>query len=536
MASALPCKSTPAGPADTQSSVTVGGVGCAFRTKAALAQCAHGWCLAAGFLSAPSAAVCTATSCVADAQPWWRQRHVAVACPHGFVADADEPAPPRLCLDPACILALHVTVAAARRSILELPARDDPIRWPNELLASPDCSSLPEPPAFTAVAAHEHTHAFAAAWAAHGVLAASLADRPSCVPPPPGSVHYIARCQDWFAWYPHPIPFASFHPNCGPFIFGAPNSAAARWTRHLISGSLRSAAEHAVWCLNPRRRVALFALEQPPTALQFIIGPPTVQTSLAEFGVPRKKQWWWWQSASLPVVRGSDPAPPNTVVDRHHEFDHLDADRRSIARSPTPPSFAAAHVTAWLDTVTAVARSSGNPDEPPPPVTEAAAIARLTLFAAARLVPRLSLPLPDLAVLVVPAFRAADDVLALMPTDAFFGRPYTAGDDLDAAVAHIGRLLSCSAEPMLAHVAATASGRHLVYVCPADAAPLPHELAFESVAWIAERTLADSELRLYVALALHKFRQAFEPVYDARAVFGASGPPQPLVASAEATA
>ena len=64
------------------------------------------------------------------------------------------------------------------------------------------------------------------------------------------------------------------------------------------SGSPRKAAlledeavAHAVWTL---RSADLVAMEQPPTLLEHVLGPPTHRTCLADYGCPRRKDWWWW--------------------------------------------------------------------------------------------------------------------------------------------------------------------------------------------------------------------------------------------------
>lgn len=459
--------------------------------------------------------------------PWWRLSILAIACPHGFCGP--NASPPQRCLLPSCVSAFHTHLRAARLSLIDLPRRDDPVRWPREYRA-PSAFDDPCPPVFSVVAAHEHTGAFRNAWSAVAVPAASVALRPSVTPPAPNAAHYIADVQQWFDWYPLPIVFASFQPDCGPAVVAAPNSAANRWARHLASGSLATTVRHAVWCMHA---APIFALEQPPTLLEHIIGPPTVRTSLAEFGIPRRKMWWWWQSPSLPVASPNFSVPEELVVNFHHSRDDLEHDRRSISRAPTPPMFAEQHVRAWLPLVRDAA---AQPLPPAPSTLDAAtthALARLLLVSAARVATRVPSELPPYSIVLVPSFRFGADLHALLPCHALFGLELSPDADPEPPARHIAAVLTCAA-PMLAHVHSTDSSRHFIYVAPPLTSP-PAPAAFEDVAWVTETSLADSPTRLLVAIALRRFRHVFEPVAGVDAVIGVSGPPVPLTRNPEAS-
>ena len=139
---------------------------------------------------------------------------------------------------------------------------------------------------FEAVAMHEHSGAFRDAWAEEGFCAASVANRPSSNPPAAGSMHFVGDVVAWRKAYPWSLPLATANPDCHPSTIAAPNSAIARWRGHMAKGSLERSVRHFGWVLESASAVAV---EQPPSLLAYIFGPPSVETCLADFGVPRRK-------------------------------------------------------------------------------------------------------------------------------------------------------------------------------------------------------------------------------------------------------
>ena len=69
---------------------------------------------------------------------------------------------------------------------------------------------------YEALAFHEQSGAFTHAWAAVGIRAASVANRPAALPPVPKSAHFIAGVRAFHEWYGHPIPFLTTHWDCAP--------------------------------------------------------------------------------------------------------------------------------------------------------------------------------------------------------------------------------------------------------------------------------------------------------------------------------
>ena len=250
-------------------------------TTTVLAACAHGqWCLAAGVIS-PATALTLCPTCVPP-PPWHSHATLALACPHGFAIPPSPSNPtgphpplPGRCTASACTQAATRLKALSAKALC-LPARADPLRWVGEVdmrapWAQPMFDSLTAAP-FGAVALHEHSGAFREAWQLASVRAASVSDRPSTTPPTPPSVHFIAEVRAWHAAYRWSIPLATANPDCHCAAIAAPNAAPARWRVHIRSGAMAEAIAHAVWAL---RSADLVAMEQPPTLLEHILGPPT---------------------------------------------------------------------------------------------------------------------------------------------------------------------------------------------------------------------------------------------------------------------
>ena len=137
---------------------------------------------------------------------WWTLDAVALRCPHGFVGLHCAFA--GACMETSCCETAVATQRAAESAHPSLPARADPIRFPREVrlpLGNVDGVVLPFLLAMVfqrveCFAFHENSLAFTWAWHGAGFSAASLADRPSSRPPPPGAHHFIAEDRPFFNW------------------------------------------------------------------------------------------------------------------------------------------------------------------------------------------------------------------------------------------------------------------------------------------------------------------------------------------------
>ena len=522
----------------------------AFPPTAVLCSCPHNsWQLSAGVLPLTHnfalCAVCTPSS----SPPWWsRQGAVcAVRCLHGFATCFTSTLqPPAPCSRKDCLAFAAAMLAAAQHANPKWPAKEDPVRWVGEFDSRPPgallslAAFIAAP--FDAVSLHEHTGAFRNEWAKASFTAASVANRPSTTPPEEGSIHFIGDVVAWWRAYPWSIPMATANPDCHTATIAAVNSAVDRWRGHMLSKELEAAVTHFAWLLGAADSIAI---EQPPTFLEYVFGPPTVRTCLADYGVPLRKKWHWW-------LRHVEPAPPSGALDgaqrsNHHDFDDLPHDLRSIARASTPPLFAAAHVAAWAPALRA--KLEGSPIIKAPAHRSAptlgeiqrreAALSSLTLAAAALLAPLLPAQLPRRCVILIPAAMLRGEPVLLLPKVGFFGSEVNATSDLDKAAARAAALLACSSEPMLAHTHAAGDQRHFVFVAPADHQPWSAALPSNppnsaEPAWLSEADLGASERRVYAALALRRLRHVFTAVTGDSAVVGISGPPRPLVPNSDA--
>ena len=242
-----------------------------------------------------SRTLCTDIGCAVHM--WWTCNDLALRCPHGFVALGGAFA--FRCNNPVCLRVAEETLRRAVASTINLPLREDPIRWPGEVRLPSECGAavLPflsvwSPPRYEAICLFEHSGAFRAAWAQRGIPVASVADRPSSTPPEPGSNHIIALARRFHAWYPHPISFVTTHWTCSKVSY----AGRSNFRRNMESGDIVTAVEDAVWsmCIAPR-----FASEQPPVMLEYVLGEPAMRTEVRLFGAPVVKEWWWWTSPDL---------------------------------------------------------------------------------------------------------------------------------------------------------------------------------------------------------------------------------------------
>ena len=235
---------------------------------------------------------------------------------------------------------------------IELPLQSDPIRWPNEWrlpLGQVAQNCLPfllalRPPMFEAIAFHEQSGAFSHAWAAEGIRAASVANRPSALPPVAQSAHFIAGVREFHEWYGHPIPFLTTHWDCAP----AGYASKARWKGLMQSGELPRNVDDAVWCRSISR---LFAGETTKSSMEVFLGPPSVKTNLALWAGDRLKDWWWFLSEGIPVLTPPRLSVPSSARSTHHDRSGMLLEKLKLSRGTTPWAFAEAHARGWAQTV-----------------------------------------------------------------------------------------------------------------------------------------------------------------------------------------
>ena len=205
---------------------------------------------------------------------------------------------------------------------------------------------LPPPPGFvwpifTHFAFYEHTGEFREAWAPPGSdnRACSVADRPSDLPPSERCWSFVGSVWDFVHAYPHTIRTQTSHVNCGDA-----NWASWRmWPEKILDGRMLRSAEELLWilCIGDRA-----AAEQPHTAHEATVGPPTFVTNANQFGCA-DKTWCWW-------LRHLTPVAPTAIVPPAERWEELSRARgspeqKSVRRADSPRPLVAAHVKTWLD-------------------------------------------------------------------------------------------------------------------------------------------------------------------------------------------
>ena len=182
------------------------------------------------------------------------------------------------------------------------------------------------------------------AWAAMGIRAASVANRPAALPPVSQSAHFIAGVRAFHEWYDHPISFLTTHWDCAP----AGYASKARWKTLMQSGELPQNVDDAIWCRSTSR---LFAGETTKSAMEVFLGPPAIKTNLAHWAGNRLKDWWWFQAEGVPVLQPPLTSAPPSVRSTHHDRDGLLLEKLKLSRGTTPWAFAEAHAKGWAQTV-----------------------------------------------------------------------------------------------------------------------------------------------------------------------------------------
>ena len=198
-------------------------------------------------------------------------------------------------------------------------------------------------PNFDAVCWFENWAAFRDAWSEDGAFTAcSVSPHVSFTVPRPGDVHYVGTAELFWELYPHPIRHHQSHVMCGPACL----ANRSRWNAGIVDGSILSGGEQIVWarCVGWQ-----CANEQPATAYEFLLGPPSFATSAWEHVDPADsspvapKTWLWW-------TRGCAAVPLTAVASASQRGKRPNASNpewRMLLRSRTPVPLARAHVAVW---------------------------------------------------------------------------------------------------------------------------------------------------------------------------------------------
>jgi hypothetical protein len=222
------------------------------------------------------------------------------------------------------------------RADVDVPMIGEPPRHPREVtLPVPEGFEWPE---FAFCAFYEHSGEEREAYlrAMGGAPTCSVSDRRSILPPSPGAWHFIGTVQDFVAAYPHPIRLQSNHITCGYANW----ASWPTWASKIRDGSMRRAAEELLWVMSIGDRCTG---EQPPTAHQHTVGPPTFVVNGHDFGAPSKTYCKWLRN--LPPIAPTSPLPPD---ERWSELSVSgDKQVKTVKRSYTPRNMAEAEAHAY---------------------------------------------------------------------------------------------------------------------------------------------------------------------------------------------
>ena len=193
-------------------------------------------------------------------------------------------------------------------------------------------------PTITHFAFHEHTGALRESWAAErGRVSCSVARRRTLHAPSPNCYHFIGEVYDFLQSCPLVIKMQTSHVTCAPASW----SSWKTWPEKVLNGTMLQAAEELLYmlCIGDRA-----GAEQPPTAHEEIIGPPSFVMNSNEHGGPDKR-WLIWERHLTSVA-------PTSVVPDAERYETLSRARgtpeeKMMARSATWPAMASAITAAW---------------------------------------------------------------------------------------------------------------------------------------------------------------------------------------------
>ena len=239
------------------------------------------------------------------------------------------------------------------RALADVPMIGEPPRHAREI-------TLPVPegfewPVFEFIALYEHSGEEREANAEIlGAPTCSVADRRSVRPPSERAWHVLAKVRDFLMAYPHPIRRQSNHITCGHANWGSWDT----WPAKILNGSMQGAAEEMLYinCIGDRS-----SGEQPPTAHQHTLGPPTQVTNGHQHGAPSKTYYKWLRN--LPRVPASDEVPP---AERWSELAVSGTpEEKTVKRSYTPRNLAVAEARAHAHASGGDAADFGRPASEP---------------------------------------------------------------------------------------------------------------------------------------------------------------------------
>ena len=354
------------------------------------------------------------------------------------------------------------------------PSARPPKGTAKELAEPGQVITWPPPPDFqwphiTHWALYEHTGSLREAWRELGYVSASVADRPPSTPPSPGTLAFVAQVYDVIMACPYPILVQTSHVECGPASW----SSWATWPQKVADGRMLQAAEELLWVISIGDRAGG---EQPHTAHEHTVGPPTQVTNANKHG-GNDKTWCLW-------LRNLDQLLPTNVVpveQRHSVLSNVHGSReqRMLQRSPTEPEMARA-ICASIDQCTREVLDGGRPAGEPCPqyhVWRRALHHNFGIFASRYAPKLLNSQLIDVSravpcLIIVPTAPTPDGPAFLVPLRGgdIFGVLLEAGQKAKEAAEAASQFISIGIETQHMHSMGNAT-KDMIIAVPWDVSP-----------------------------------------------------------------
>ena len=420
-------------------------------------------------------------------------------------------------------LTLRMRVEAALRD--DPPLLGQPPRYAREVvLAELDASF--EWPHFDAAILASHTCMMRETGAQRGLRVCSVAERRTVLEPSPGCLHVIGDVIEFMRRYPHPPPkVVDAHLTCK----FANNASQQTWPDKIKDGSMLEAALEAADVLSWGERAAL---EQPPSAYQYILGQPTMKFNAIQCGDDRFKGVWYWTRGGLEAPT----LPPLTRDLREGTSGYSssvrenDGELRMLMRSTTSPYVAAALWQLWDPRGLPAATQSSEADRLEWLTAKKLAIHENFTIFAARYAPVIrDIGTCQLRMIVLVPITACGGIIAHVPIGGVFGMVAREGTALLDQAREGAEFLSGDVEPFLAGYTHD-SQAHAIFVVPlaktiTNTIDTPEEwrqLALDSVkrstgaqsAWCRADAIASTDGYGHVLMALARMRALVEPTPD----------------------
>tara|TARA_B110000503_G_scaffold47688_1_gene77649 strand:- start:114 stop:5735 length:5622 start_codon:yes stop_codon:yes gene_type:complete len=278
--------------------------------------------------------------------------------------------------------------------------------------------------------------------------------------------------------------------------------------------------------------------EQPPSAFEFLIGPPSFTVNALDHFATRDKTWCWW-TRGLPKVPNGHRTPEHLQLPRRSGST---PERRMLVRTETELQFARDHVAAWN-----LEPWQHNAPRPAGETTKGfdqdtrALKHNFSLFAS-HYAPTVNAgalqeaePTMRYVIGVPIAFAGGPVTLVPRLNDIVFAVPYNAAKSIEHHYSLLTAFLPCDATPYQANL--THVGKHIVTILPSSSPPLHVAYTTSQRAaasdipstWCGMDALQDSPSLQYFASAIARIQAAKGPTAFSGDLIGIWNNPRPVI-------